>query len=79
MNNSLLQKAIGEFKKLSEVDQNAIAARWLEELRDEQLWASKFTDTSDKQWDKLAELAKQDISRNAAVSLDDFLDKIIAE
>ncbi len=79
MNNSLLQKAIGEFEKLSVEDQNAVATRWLEELKDEQAWAAKFANTTDKQWDNLAEFAKQDISKGAVASLDLFLDEIVAE
>ena len=69
MNNSLLQKAIGEFEKLSVEDQNAVVTRWLEELKDEQTWAAKFANTTDKQWDNLAEFAKQDISKGDVASI----------
>ena len=42
MSNALLQKAISEFEKLPVEEQNAVAARWLAEVRDEQIWAEKF-------------------------------------
>jgi hypothetical protein len=79
MNNPLLQKAISELEKLPIEDQHAVAARWLEEIKDEQLWASKFASTTDDQWDKLAEKVKQDIANGEVKSLDDFLDEMANE
>ncbi len=75
MSNTLLQQAISELEKLPTEDQNALAARWLTEIKDEQRWAAKFASTTDEQWDKLAELVKQEIADGVAMSLDDFLDK----
>ena len=65
MSNALLQKVISEFEKLPVEDQNAVAARWFKELRDEQIWAKKFAATTDEQWEKLAELARRDIAESA--------------
>ena len=76
MGNALLQKAISEFEKLPADDQNAVAARWLEELKDEQIWAEKFAATSDEQWDKLADLVRKDIAKGDTTSLDSFLDEM---
>ncbi len=73
MSNALLQRAISEFEKLPVEDQNAVAARWLKEIRDERIWAEKFAATTAEQWDKLANLAKQDMAEGDATSLDDFL------
>lgn len=79
MSHSLIQKALSEFEKLSADDQDAVAARWLEELRDEQIWAEKFADTTDEQWDKLADLVRKDIARGDTTDLDSFLDEISSE
>lgn len=75
MSNALLQKVISEFEKLPAEGQNAVAAYWLEELKDEQIWAEKFASTTDEQWDKLVSLAKRDMAEGDVSSLDDFLTK----
>lgn len=74
MSNTLLQQAISELEKLPTEDQNALAARWLTEIKDEQRWADQFAATTDKQWDKLAGLVRREIAEGDAMSLDDFLD-----
>lgn len=74
MSNTLLQEALNEFEKLSIDDQNTIAARWLEELKDEQLWTAKYSSTTDDQWNKIADLVKQEIADGEIMSLDSFLD-----
>lgn len=79
MSNTLLQKALSEFEKLSADDQNAVAARWLEELKDEQIWHRKFAATTDEQWDKLADLVRKDIAKGDTASLDSFLDELNPE
>jgi hypothetical protein len=79
MNSTPLQKAISELEKLSVEDQQALAARWLEEIKDEQIWASKFAATTDEQWDKLAEKVKQEIANGQVESLDDFLAEMVDE
>ena len=60
--NSLIKQALSELEKLSAEDQTAIAARWLEELKAERIWADKFSHTTDEQWDKLANLVRRDIA-----------------
>ena len=79
MSNALLQKAISEFEKLPLEDQNLVAARWLAELKDEQIWAEKFAATTDEQWAELAALVNRDIAEGDVTSLDDFLDEAAAE
>ena len=69
----LLEQAFNKASELSEQEQNSIAARWLEELGDEALWAKKFAETSDEQWDKFAALAEADIAEGDTVDLDQFL------
>ena len=75
MSNALLQQAISELEKLPPEDQNALASRWLAEIRDEQQWADTFSATTDEQWDKLADLVRKDIAEGDTTRLDDFLDE----
>ncbi len=63
MNSTLVQEALRELEKLPLEAQNAIATRWLEELKDEHKWATSFSETTDEQWDKLAESVRKDLSR----------------
>ena len=69
MNSTLLQQAISELEKLPAEDQNALATRWLAEIKDEQLWANSFAATTDEQWDKLADLVKREIAEGDTMSL----------
>lgn len=69
----LLRKAIAEIEKLSPEQQDAIASRFLEELQDEQKWSTSFDSTTDEQWDRMAEMVRQEINSGETVSLDDFL------
>jgi hypothetical protein len=75
----LLKRAISELGKLPIEDQNALAARWLEEIEDEQVWAGKFAATADEQWDQLAESVKRDIASGDTIALDDLLAEVNAE
>lgn len=69
----LLQKAIAEIKKLSPEQQDAIASRFLEELQDEQKWSTRFTSTTDEQWNRMAQMVRQEINDGETVSLDDVI------
>lgn len=71
----LLKHAVSELEKLPVEDQNAFAARWLEEIRDERAWAGKFDATTDEQWGRLAALAKGEVTKGDTIPLDDFLDE----
>jgi hypothetical protein len=51
----LLEKAIAEAKKTSPEVQDAIASRNLAELRDETAWSAAFTNTTEDQWDRVAD------------------------
>lgn len=57
----LLQHALGEVQKLSEADQDAIAAIILEELADERRWDVAFACTQ-PQLEKLATKVRNDIA-----------------
>jgi hypothetical protein len=56
----LLEQALAEVRKLSQPEQDAIAAIILEELADEQRWDESFARSQD-QLATLAERARQDV------------------
>ncbi len=58
----LLERAIAQLKTLSADEQDAIAARLLAELEDEQVWKAQFESTTDDQWDRMAEMVRQEIA-----------------
>ena len=70
---SLLEQAVAELEKLSEEEQDAIAARILAEIEDERAWAARFAATSGAQWAKMVALAQQEIEAGETVPLDDVL------
>jgi hypothetical protein len=55
---SLLQQAIAQIEKLPAADQDAVAARILADLEDEEAWAASFQATSADQWERLAAMAR---------------------
>ena len=67
----LLRQAISEIEKLPPDQQDAIAARFLAELRDEQKWETRFKATTDAQWDEMAAMVRQEISRGETLPLDE--------
>ena len=67
---SLLQRAIAEIEKLPADRQDAIAERFLADLRDEQAWTARFEATTDEQWDRLSEAVRQEIATGDTVPLD---------
>lgn len=48
----LLEQAIIRLKTLPDDEQDAIAARLLAEMEDEQKWKAQFESTTDDQWDR---------------------------
>ncbi|MGV2826581.1 hypothetical protein [Myxosarcina sp. GI1(2024)] len=66
----LLRQAISEIQKLSPEQQDAIASRFLEELQDEQKWSTRFTATTDEQWDRMAAMVREEIISGETTSLD---------
>jgi hypothetical protein len=74
----LLQRAIAVLEKLPEDAQNAIAARLLAEVEDEQAWAASFEATTDAQWDRLAASARQEIATGDTVPLEEVFPNIEA-
>lgn len=58
----LLERAIAQLKTLPAEEQDAIAARLLAEMEDERAWKAQFEATTDDQWDRLAEMVRQEIA-----------------
>jgi len=67
----LLQQAIAQIQKLPADQQDAIAARFLAELQDEQKWEARFAATTDDQWDQMAVMVRQEIARGETAPLDE--------
>jgi hypothetical protein len=67
----LLQRAIAEIEKLPADAQDAIAARLLADLTDDQAWTGRFAATTDEQWDRMAEKIRRDIADAGTASLDE--------
>ncbi|APB33147.1 hypothetical protein GlitD10_0831 [Gloeomargarita lithophora Alchichica-D10] len=66
----LLQQAIAQIQKLPPDQQDAIAARFLAELQDEQKWEAQFAATTDDKWDQMAAMVRQEIAKGETVPLD---------
>jgi hypothetical protein len=67
----LLQQVITEIQKLPADQQDAIASRLMAELKDEQRWIQQFESTTDKQWDDIANMVRQEITSGETVPLDE--------
>jgi hypothetical protein len=68
----LLQRAIAEIEKLPAEEQDAVASRILADLEDDAAWSARFEATSTVQWDRLADLARQEIASGDTVPLEDI-------
>jgi hypothetical protein len=66
----LLESVITQLKTLPAIDQDAIASRLLAELQDEQRWNKSFAATSDRQWDLLADMVRQEVASEEVIPLD---------
>ena len=76
----LLEEMISQIHQLSPEEQDAIAkrhcaiaSRFLDELQDEQKWKSRFTTTTDDQWDEMAAMVRQEIATGETVPSMSFL------
>jgi RNA polymerase-interacting CarD/CdnL/TRCF family regulator len=65
----LLERMIAQLKTLSADEQDAIAARLLAELEDERVWKAQFESTTDAQWDRIAEMVRQEIAAGDIIPL----------
>ena len=69
----LLLRAIGAIEQLPADAQDAIAARLLAEVHDEETWAARFGATTDAQWDRLADNVRQAIAGGKVEPLEEAL------
>ena len=59
----LLQQVIAQIEQLPLDRQDAIATQLITQLQDEQKWETSFESTTDEQWDRMAAMVRQEISR----------------
>jgi hypothetical protein len=67
----LLERAVAEAARLSESQQNAVAARWLDDLSADRKWEDSFAATTDADLDNLIVFARSQAAD--AVPADDLL------
>ena len=67
----LLQQAIAQIQQLPPDQQDAIASRFLAESKEEQQWETSFAATTDDQWDRMAAMVRQEITKGETVPLDE--------
>ena len=67
-----LQRAIAKLEQLPADTQDALAARILADLEDEQAWEVRFDNTSTEQWERLADGARREIAAGETTPLQDM-------
>lgn len=69
----LLQQAITQIEQLTPEQQDAIAIRLLADLQDEINWDYRFANTTNEQWQKMAQMVQQEILNQEISPLDEIL------
>jgi len=69
----LLQEVVAKIEQLNPEIQDAIASRLLAELEEEKKWDSSFAQTTNDQWQKMADMVKQEIMSGDITPLEDIL------
>lgn len=59
----LLEKAFAEAKKLAPEEQDALAERIHADPREKEAWNKSFEQTTDDQWDRMADVVRNDTTR----------------
>ncbi len=74
----LLEQVVAEIQKLPQDQRDAIAARIIADLKDDQAWTERFEATTDEEWDRLAKGVRREVAAGDMVPLDDVfsLDRI---
>jgi hypothetical protein len=67
----LLRQAIAQIEKLPADQQDAIAVSFLAESKEQQKWEASFEATTDDQWDRMAAMVRQEITKGETVPLDE--------
>jgi hypothetical protein len=68
-----MKKFIERLQDIPEEEQDKYAAVYLQELEDDQRWEELFARTTEEQWEKLVEMAREDAREGESVPLDEFL------
>ena len=68
----LLEKAVAQIEKMPEDVQDAIAARLLADLADEEAWAAGFAATTEAQWERMAGWARRQVDAEDTILLDEL-------
>jgi hypothetical protein len=58
----LLERAIAQLKTLPSNEQDSLAAILLAEMESERIWKDKFESTTDDQWQRMADMVRQEIA-----------------
>jgi hypothetical protein len=68
----LLRRAITVIEKLPAQDQDAIAARLLDEVDDERAWEERFRSTSTEHWDAMAAMVRRESESSQTMPADEL-------
>jgi hypothetical protein len=67
----LLERAIAQLKTLPSNEQDSLAAILLAEMESERIWKDKFESTTDDQWQRMADMVRQEIAAGDTTPLAD--------
>jgi hypothetical protein len=67
----LLERAIAQLKTLPSNEQDSLAAILLAEMESERIWKDKFESTTDDQWQRMADMVRQEIAAGDTTPLVD--------
>jgi hypothetical protein len=68
----LLERAIAQLKTLPTNEQDSLAAILLAEMESERIWKDKFESTTDDQWQRMADMVRQEIAAGDTTPLADI-------
>jgi hypothetical protein len=67
----LLERAIAQLKTLPSNEQDSLATILLAEMESERIWKDKFKSTTDDQWQRMADMVRQEIAAGDTTPLAD--------
>jgi hypothetical protein len=68
----LLERAIDQLKTLPTNEQDSLAAVLLAEMESERIWKDKFESTTDDQWQRMADMVRQEIAAGETTPIADI-------
>jgi len=69
----LMRTLVEKLQALPEEEQDRYAAVYLSELQSDRRWEELFARTTDEQWKKLANEAREEREKGESIPLDEFL------